>query len=207
MDKLKFMIAKVMKKILHMPAIKNSNIHVTSKVCSGSHIVESSINRYSYIGNECSVIHSEIGSFSSIADNCYIGGASHPIEWISTSPVFHEGKNIMRTNFSEHEFNPYKKTVIGNDVWIGSNCLIKSGVKIGDGSIVGMGSVVTKDVSPYTIIAGNPAIAIRKRFEDEVIKELLDIKWWNWNEDIIRKNAKLFQNPKVLISKYDKNIK
>ena len=207
MDKLKFIIAKVMKKILHMPAIKNSNIHGTSKVCSGSHIVESSINRYSYIGNECSVIHSEIGSFSSIADNCYIGGASHPIEWISTSPVFHEGKNIMRTNFSEHEFNPYKKTVIGNDVWIGSNCLIKSGIKIGDGSIVGMGSVVTKDVPPYTIIAGNPAIIIRKRFEDEVIKELLDIKWWNWNEDIIRKNAKLFQNPKVLISKYDKNIK
>src|SRR5690606_33723124 len=116
--KLSYIISKLIKK-MNIPAIKNSQIHKTSKVCSFSHIVDTKIDRYSYVGNNCTIINSKIGKFCSIADNCIIGGASHPIEWVSTSPVFHSGRNIMRKNFAKHKYISSKETIVGNDVWIG----------------------------------------------------------------------------------------
>ncbi|MHB1484066.1 MAG: CatB-related O-acetyltransferase [Saccharofermentanales bacterium] len=189
----KYFLSKFIKR-LHLPAIKNSRIDNTSKVCSGSHLVNIQIEKYSYIGNFCTIINTEMGKFCSIADNCIIGGESHPLDWVSTSPVFYAGKNIMKKNFSKHEFSSKKKTKIGNDVWIGNNCLIKSGLEIGDGAIIGMGSVLTKDVGAYEIWAGNPAKFIRKRFNEKIIISLLNNKWWEWNEDKILSSSKNFNN-------------
>ena len=76
---------------------------------------------------------------------------------------------------------------IGNDVWVGANAMIMSGVSIQDGAIIAAGAIVTKNVSPYTIVAGNPAKAVKKRFKNSQIKSLLRIQWWNWEEDKIRK--------------------
>lgn len=194
MDKLKWMLAKIIKKLLQPPAIRCTNIHSTSKVCSGSNIVECDIDRYSYIGNNCSVIHTKIGSFCSIADNCYIGGAAHPIEWVSTSPVFHQGKNIMHKNFSTYKFQTFNQTIIGNDVWVGSNSLIKSGVKIGDGAIIGMGSVVTKDIDPYAIVAGNPAKLIRYRFNEYQRGLLSKSCWWEKTDAELSQMSKYMNN-------------
>ncbi len=176
-------------KFLHLSAIKNSTIHQTSKVSSATLLVNITMNKYSFTGSNCTVINTEIGSFCSIADNVIIGGSSHPINWVSTSPVFHQGRNIMNKHFSKHLFQTTKKTIIKNDVWIGSNCLIKSGVTIENGAIIGMGSVLTKNVGPYEIWAGNPAKLIRKRFDDSTITNLLTIKWWNWSDDILKNNA------------------
>ena len=178
---IKYLISKFLKKI-QIPAIKNSSIDKKSKVCSGSHIVNSSIGKYSYVGNYSTVIDCKIGSYCSIADNCIIGGASHPTNWVSTSPVFYSGKNVLRKNFSDNEYTEFTETIIGNDVWIGSKCLIKGGVKIGNGAIIGMGSVVTHDVPPYEIWAGNPAKCIRKRFDDDTIERLLELKWWDYDD-------------------------
>lgn len=191
-EELKYIISKVLKKVLNIPSIKNCNIDKSSKVCSGSQIVNSSMNKYSYVANFCCIIHTEIGSFCSIADNCIIGGSSHPMTWISTSPVFYNGKNPMKKNFAKHQYAATLKTNIGNDVWIGSNCLIKAGVTIGDGAIVGMGSVVTKSVEPYTVVGGNPAKQIRKRFNEQVISHLLEIKWWELNNDMLYNYAQWF---------------
>lgn len=121
------------------------------------------------------------------------------MEWVSTSPVFHKGRNIMNKNFSNHEFNTQKKTIIGNDVWIGNNCLIKSGVIIGDGAIIGMGSVVTKNIEPYSIVAGNPAKMIRKRFDDEIVNKLLETKWWNYDDSKIEQESIFFNNVEKFI--------
>ncbi|HZK28575.1 MAG TPA: CatB-related O-acetyltransferase, partial [Thermoclostridium sp.] len=132
--------------------------------------------------------------------NCIIGGAHHPIEWVSTSPVFHSGKNIMRKNFYKHEFNPSKETSIGHDVWIGNNCTIRSGVNIGTGSVLGMGSVLTKDVGEYEIWAGNPAHLIRRRFSDDTITKLIDSEWWNWDDDAILERAVYFNNVEQFLS-------
>mgnify|MGYP003647347507 CR=1 FL=1 len=175
--KLSYFLSKLLKKI-QVAAIKNSTIDPTSKVCSQSHVVDSYMERYSYVGNNCTVNFTSIGMFCSIADNVIIGGDSHPITWGSTSPVFHKGKNILKVNFSNHSFKSTKRTIIKNDVWIGSNALIKSGVVIGNGAVVGMGSVVTKDIGDYEIWGGNPAKLIRKRFDDVTISELLKYEWW-----------------------------
>jgi len=88
LNKISYYISKLVKRI-HIPAIKSSEIHTTSKVASGSHEVMKSMDKYSYIGNNCTVVDTEIESFT---DNVIIGGASHPINWVSTSPVFHHGK-------------------------------------------------------------------------------------------------------------------
>lgn len=189
-----------MKKI-QIPAIKNTTINHTSKVCSLSHVVNSTIDKYSYIGNNCTIINVEIGRYCSIADNCIIGGASHPIDWVSSSPVFHEGRNILKKNFSEHQFETTKRTVIENDVWIGNNVLIKSGVKISNGAIIGMGSVVTKDVGPYEIWVGTPAKLIRKRFNDEIINDLMTLKWWDWEDNKLEKNSIYFNNIETFLEK------
>lgn len=135
----------------------------------------------------------QIGKFCSIAkDVVIILGGEHNIDWISTYPfadkifnhVWPEAKQVKGHPKSRGNIN------IGNDVWVGYGATILSGVTIGDGAVVGARSLVTKDVKPYSIIAGNPAKFVRKRFSDRIIKELLRIQWWNWPEKKIRKNIK-----------------
>ena len=88
-------------------------------------------------------------------------------------------------------------TVIGNDVWIGENVIILPGVHIDDGAIIGANSVVAKDIEPYSIAVGNPCRVIKKRFDDETISKLLEIKWWNWNEKRIFDNLEALAGGKL----------
>ena len=196
--RISYFFSKFIKK-LHIPAIKGSLVHKTAKICPGAHIVNSHIDRYSYIGNFSTVLYCRIGKFCSIADNCEIGGGSHPTNWVSTSPVFYSGKNVLEKNFSNNEYKEFVQTSIGNDVWIGSKCLIKGGITIGDGAVIGMGSVVTHDVPPYEIWAGNPAKFIKKRFDDEIISELLKSKWWEFNDIELIKIGNSFNNVKSFL--------
>lgn len=193
--------SRLTKHISIFSILQDSVVSKTAAICSGVRFYRGKIGKYSYIGDGSFVTDTDIGSFTSISTNCYIGGASHPTSWVSTSPVFHKWENIMKKNFSKHEFEIFKHTYIGNDVWIGNRVMIKAGVKIGDGAIVGMGSVVTKDIGPYEIWAGNPARFIRKRFEDDIIKKLLDIKWWEWEDSLIEKYADSFTSPDSFIKK------
>ncbi|MCY1151253.1 MAG: CatB-related O-acetyltransferase [Sphaerochaetaceae bacterium] len=195
--------AKILKKV-RCSAIINSKIHKTSKIESGSHIVNSKFEKHSFCGYNCEIINSEIGSFCSIANNVIIGAYQHPINWVSTSPVFRKGKDSVKTKFSEHSYTDCKITKIGHDVWIGNNVLIKNGVSIGTGSIIGMGSVVTKDVLPYTIVGGVPAREIRKRFEIEIIEELVASEWWNYDNHLLKKYANYFTDPVKFIKEIKK---
>lgn len=191
-----YLWAKLFKKIQGV-AIKNSYIHYTSKIQSGSHIENTNFNKYSYCGYNCQIINCDIGSFSSIANNVVIGGSEHPTHWVSTSPIFYKGaRNSLKIKFSKHKRPDPLKTFIGNDVWIGERVLVKSGVTIADGAVVGMGSVVTKDVEAYSIVAGSPAKTIKMRFDNETIKLLLELKWWEWEETKIREYAKFFNDVK-----------
>ena len=194
-----FLFAKALKIILNPPAIRNSNIDKTSKICSGSNVVNATVHKYSYVGNYCLITNAEIGSFCSIADYCYIGGAKHTIEWVSTSPVFSRGRNVLNKNFSMHSADMNRKVLIGNDVWIGAMCQIKEGLTIGDGAVIGMGSVVTKDVEPYSIVGGNPARIIRYRFSDEIIEKLIDTTWWDLDESKLYSISDLITDPQEFI--------
>ena len=137
-------------------------------------------------------IHRErliIGKFCSIACgtkflfNC----ANHTLKSLSTYtfPLFYEEWELEKSNITTAWDNK-GDIIIDNDVWIGYEAVILSGVTIGDGAIIGTRAVVTKDVPPYTIVGGTPAKEIRKRFDAEVIQQLLILKWWNWSTDKIR---------------------
>ena len=191
---LSYYFSKLIKK-LQIPAIKDSEIDRKAKVCTGAHLLNSKVGKYSYVGNFTTVIDCEIGGFCSIADNCVIGGMSHPLDWVSTSPVMYSGRNCLRTNFSDLPYYASKHTVIENDVWIGDGCHIKAGVHLSTGCVIGMGSVLTKDVGPYEIWAGNPAKLIRKRFDDTTLDKLLKTKWWNWPDEKIKEFAQYASDP------------
>ena len=150
---IKCIIAKSMKIILNPPALNSCMIDKSAKVGPRTEMTKCSMGRYSYIGQQCFMVNTNIGNFCSISDRVSIGGAAHPLQFVSTSPVFHVGRNILKKNFSYHEIFDTDKTIIGNDVWIGQGVFIKAGVTIHDGAVIGMGSVVTKDIPAYEIWA------------------------------------------------------
>lgn len=205
MANLKFVISKLINRIFSMPSINNSQLHKTCRIGTGSAISNTKMGMYSYCGEHTCISMAEVGRFTSISAYCSIGGGAHPIDWASTSPVFTAERSILRVNFSRNHFNTHKKTCIGNDVWIGAHSLIKSGITIADGAVIGMGSVVTKDVGPYEIWAGNPAKLIRKRFDDETIDKLLKSQWWNWDEAKIKKYADRFNSPEAFLKELELN--
>lgn len=135
-----------------------------------------------------------IGKFVQMAHGVRFitSSANHDMHGFSTYPF----GNFMMTSETDsediismfHKSGNRGDTVVGNDVWIGLDATIMPGVKIGDGAIIGSKAVVTKDVEPYTIVCGNPAKPIRKRFDDTVIEELLTIRWWDWPIQKIEEN-------------------
>jgi acetyltransferase-like isoleucine patch superfamily enzyme len=134
----------------------------------------------------------KIGSFCSIADNIkvFLGG-NHRTDWVTTYPFGHVYQDIFNTFDGSGHPTTNGDVIVGNDVWIGSNTTIMSGVKIGDGAVIAANSHVVKDVEPYAIVGGNPARTIRYRFSQEQISKLLEICWWNWDDDKINQNLKL----------------
>ncbi len=194
-----YFISKMIRKIFNQCAVKNSTIDKSACCDYGSIVLNSNIGKCSYIGEHTSLIYSKVGNFTSISNYCAIGGGAHPINWVSTSPVFNSSKSILNISMARSKFDPFTETLIGNDVWIGSHCLIKAGITIADGAIIGMGSVVTKDVPPYEIWAGNPAKILKKRFDDEIIKKLLEIKWWEWQFKKLKYYAPYFNDIKKFI--------
>ncbi|MBJ2152828.1 type B chloramphenicol O-acetyltransferase [Paracoccus sp. IB05] len=129
-----------------------------------------------------------IGSFCSIGSGAAFimaGNQGHRADWISTFP-FYWMPEVPAFAGAGNGFLPAGDTVIGNDVWIGSEAIIMPGVRIGDGAVIGTRTLITKDVEPYAIMGGNPARLIRKRFEDHLIGMLLEMRWWDWPEDQLR---------------------
>jgi len=140
--------------------------------------------------------HIEIGNFCSIACNVQIFlGGNHNTDWITTFPFGHTSKEKFNTVEGKGHPKTNGNVIIGNDVWIGQNSVIMSGVKIGDGVVIANNSHVVKDAEPYSIIGGNPAKIIRKRFSDEHIEFLLSLKWWNWPDEKINEYAPFLCSP------------
>lgn len=152
----------------------------------------SKIGKCSYMGTLSAAYDTKIGKFCSIARECYIGGAKHPLDRVSTSGCFYLKNNYSGKCYYENDYNWHTHTVIGNDVWLGARVIVLGGVTISDGAVVGAGSVVTRDIGPYEIWAGNPAKFIRKRFSDEIIEKMLEIRWWDWDDTKLYKKGGLF---------------
>ncbi len=196
--KLKYYFAKFLSKI-QLPAIKNSNIDKTAKVYEKCVLDRVNMGRYSYLSKEVCITDANIGSFCSIGRGASIGGGIHPLNTVSTSPVFLKGKSAVGTDFAEIDYSPSKTVQIGNDVWIGTSAYIKAGVSMGDGAVIGAHAVVTHDVEPYSVVAGVPAKVLYKRFSDEICEKLLKLKWWDWSDEKLEKYGKCFESPEQLI--------
>lgn len=158
------------------PTIKNPNIVVGDFTYFADTDFEKHVtHHYDFIGDKLI-----IGKFCQIGAGVefVMNGANHQMNAVSTYPFYIFGS--WDQSVPSKEDLPFKgDTVVGNDVWIGQNSTILPGVHIGDGAIIGLNSVVTRDMPPYTIVAGNPAKAVRKRFDDELIDLLLKLKWWD----------------------------
>ena len=177
------------KEIYIKPTIKNPNIIVGDFSYIADSDFESHVTHH-YEWNGDKLI---IGKFCQIASGVefVMNGANHQMNAVSTFPFYTlEGWDMNAPKMADM---PLKgDTVIGNDVWIAAGVSILRGVTVGDGAVVGAGAVVTRDVEPYTIVAGVPAKKIGQRCSDELIEELLALKWWDWPKEIIKDNIYLF---------------
>ena len=179
-----------------------------NRISDNTKLLNVSLGYGSYVGQNSFFVNTEIGKYSSIGDNINIIVGRHPISnFVSTHPSFYSTNLPMNLSYVSYDkFNEYKyydnknkiSVKIGNDVWIGSNSIIMEGVRIGDGSVIAAGSIVTKDVNPYSIVGGVPAKIIKYRFSDEDIKYLLNFKWWDKETQWIEKNAGLFEDISIL---------
>ncbi|MDO9145881.1 MULTISPECIES: CatB-related O-acetyltransferase [Comamonadaceae] len=199
--KLKSFLSKILKKA-RLSSIRYSNVDPTSKIESGTSFFSSTMGRYSFCGYDCDIYYANIGSFTSIANQVVIGGASHPMDWVGMSPVFYAGRDSINKKFSKYTLDTPLNTTIGNDVWIGRSAIIMSGVRIGNGAVIGAGAIVAKDVPPYAIVAGNPAKLIRYRFSSDLVSALEDSKWWLLDEQSLNYLAKYIKNPEQFISEF-----
>ncbi len=154
----------------------------------------SSMGDFSYINHSSQVANADIGKYCSIASKVSIGLGEHPTNLVSTHGAFYSKNKNFKTFADKEYFDEYDRITIGNDVWIGTGCLITNGTKIGDGAIIAAGAVVTKDVEPYSIVGGVPARHIKMRFSDEIIRKLLDTQWWDIDYRIIEKNYLLMHD-------------
>lgn len=174
-----------------------------NNICSGV-TFDGKIGYGSYIGPNSTLSKTSIGRYCSIAQSVQLAAGRHPSsQFVSTHPAFFS--TLKQSGFSyvnEQKFEEYKYAdeekkyllIIGNDVWIGANVLLLEGITIGDGAIVGAGSVVTKDVPPFSIVAGSPARVIRYRFTEDEIAFLNEFQWWNKDTEWIKNHAELFQD-------------
>ena len=159
-------------------------------------LMDTVLGAYSDVQSNSVICNTEIGNFCSIASGVNIGLGVHPTHMVSTSPVFYDNAQPLPRFFVKERIfkEVLPRTMIGADVWIGQGALVKAGVTIGVGAVIGAGAIVTKNVPPYTIAAGNPCKPIRNRFPGEKINKLIDSKWWLYEDDILYDLAEKFND-------------
>jgi phosphonate metabolism protein (transferase hexapeptide repeat family) len=150
----------------------------------------STIGDYSYLQEYVSVADTTIGKFCAIASSVRIGPPDHPMDRVSQHRFSYVPEYYWPEETRDHAFFARRRgarCTIGNDVWIGHNVTVLSGVTVGNGAVLAAGAVVTRDVAPYTIVAGVPARPVRRRFPEEIAARLERLAWWDWPDNAIRR--------------------
>jgi virginiamycin A acetyltransferase len=154
---------------------------------------EVKVGAYTYVAENSKISIAEIGRFCSIGPNFFCGYGIHPLNGISTHPMFYSTlKQNGYTLTKKNKIQERKKIKIGNDVFIGANVTVLDGVTIGDGAVIGAGSIVSKNIPEYAIAVGNPIKVIRYRFDEITIQKLLEKKWWDFKSADLQSVEELF---------------
>ena len=171
-----------------------SRISRRAKVYFFAKVFDSEVDAYTYVCPGTQISGASIGKFWSIGPGCRIGLPTHHLEYISTSPVFTDRSNPLGISWTDRsDETSLNRTLLGNDIWIGAGVTILGGVTVGDGAVIGAGAVVTKNVPPYAVVAGVPAKIIRYRFDDETIRGLMQRKWWEQTDHVLKQLVPFFQ--------------
>lgn len=191
--KLKYSRSNVLSEIFTIGkgvTLKHCILHFHARVADFASLQNTTIGKYSSIGRYSKITHTYIGKYCAISWDTTINAIGHPYSHLTISAfpyVPYVG------NFVNVRKQSYQKVIIKNDVWIGANSVIMPGITIGNGAIVGAGTVVTKDVPDYAIVAGVPAKIIKYRFSDIIIEKLLKLQWWNLDHEIIKNHIDLWK--------------
>lgn len=170
-------------------SVKDSTLGRYTEIGARTSVVESTLGDYSYIVNDGNVIYTTIGKFCSIAAMVRINPGNHPMWRASQAHFIYRASAYFPGEQDEAEFFDWRRAhpvTIGHDVWIGHGAIILAGRSIGTGAVVAGGAIVTKDVPDYTIVAGNPARPIRRRFPEDIAERLRQLAWWDWDHDRLR---------------------
>jgi len=208
----------------HKSITPNSYIETPTRIYRGT-VTGSEIGAFSYIGREAYIYDTIIKRYCSIARGVTIGQGNHPYSWLSSNPFQYQQSFRIQTGelFKYHdEYSTYfvseklrkavgkevrkEKTIIGNDVWIGTGVIILPGISIGDGAVIGAGSIVTKNIPPYAIAVGNPAKVIKYRFPKEIILRLQNLQWWMYSPWDMHKNKIVFNDVEYSIARMEELI-
>lgn len=162
--------------LFRLPAyiINKNNINLTSNVAIGISLKHCKIGKYNYLARGGSYFNVEVGNYCCLGPDIHIGGMQHSYWWYSMSPILSD----------ECKFPD--RTIIGNDVWIGAQAIIKQGVKIGDGAVIGANSFVNKDVAPFSIVVGSPAKHIKFRFDEKTKDIIIKSEYWNYPPEVAK---------------------
>lgn len=165
--------------------VRKSTLHDYARLKDYVELIESNLGAYSYISQNCLVNKTQVGKFCSIGHGTYIGLWEHNMAVSTHSFYLYETSGNFVKGYRDYD-KCALTTCLGNDVWVGANSVILKGRSIGDGAIVGAGSVVTRDVPPYAVVVGNPAKIIKYRFLPEDIAFLLRLQWWHAPREILQ---------------------
>lgn len=176
-------------------------------IFNNTSVINSVLGDHTFVQKNSMIINADVGKFCSIASNVSISLGKHPTSYVSTHPAFYSVTQPIAKTFGEQDrFAPFdERVIIGNDVWIGQCAMIMDGIAIGNGAVVGAGAVVTKNVPDYGMVAGVPAKLIRYRFDEEICKRLLEVKWWDMLESQRSEYVDAFSNVGEFIDMLENN--
>ena len=181
-------------------SVKASQLGRYTEIGARTKFAESSLGDYSYVVNDSDVIYTTIGRFCSIAAHTRINPGNHPMERITQSHFTYRASAYFDDEPDESAFFDWRRShpvTIGHDVWIGHGAIILPGRTIGNGAVIAAGAVVTKDVAPYTIVAGVAAKPVRRRFPAAIADQIEALSWWNWPHEKLRQALPDFRSLQV----------
>jgi phosphonate metabolism protein (transferase hexapeptide repeat family) len=188
--------------------VKDCSLGAYTEVGARTILLEVTMDDYSYVVNDSQITYTTIGKFCSIAAMTRINPGNHPMQRATQSHFTYRSSAYFPGEPDETEFFDWRRqhhVHIGHDVWIGHGAVILPDRNIGTGAVVAAGAIVTKDVPAYTIVGGNPARIIRRRFTESVADRLANLAWWDWNREQLREALPDFRKLDIdaFLAKYE----